>query len=106
MLKYANFYIFFLLICNEKSAFGKFLRSTNDCPYFIGMMRVICNADGTIYISYIFKPALKEAYIRFADSADVAVSLYRDLPLTFGQSFGFDKSADYYFKPSFDTRKR
>ena len=92
-LKYANFYyggndFFITEACEYKKNF--LLLKPN--------VAVILNSDADHLECYGSEAALKEAYIRFADSADVAVSLYRDLPLTFGQSFGFDKSADYYAK--------
>ncbi|MDE7305841.1 MAG: hypothetical protein K2N33_00460, partial [Clostridia bacterium] len=59
---------------------------------------IILNSGADHLECYGSERALTEAYIRFADSADVAISLYRDLPLNFGHSFGYDKSADYFAK--------
>lgn len=59
---------------------------------------VILNSDADHMECYGSEAALKQAYINFAENADNAVSLYCDLPLKHGISFGFDKSADYYVK--------
>ncbi len=59
---------------------------------------VILNSGADHLECYGSEEALKEAYLQFADSADVVVSLYRDLPLSYGLTFGYDKSADYYAK--------
>ena len=59
---------------------------------------VILNSDADHLECYGNANALTEAYITFAGSADVAITLYRDLPLNYGVNFGFDKSADYYAK--------
>lgn len=59
---------------------------------------VILNSDSDHLECYGDESALKNAYITFASGADVAISLYRDLPLTFGLNFGFDKAADYFAK--------
>lgn len=59
---------------------------------------VILNSDADHLECYGSEEELKEAYLHFADNADVAVSLYCDLPVSYGLSFGFDKSADYYAK--------
>ena len=59
---------------------------------------VILNSDADHLECYGSEEELQEAYIHFADSAKSAVSLYCDLPISYGLSFGFDKSADYYAK--------
>lgn len=59
---------------------------------------VILNSDADHLECYGNEAELSRAYLRFADSADIAISLYRDLPLNHGQSFGFDKGADYCAK--------
>lgn len=56
---------------------------------------VILNSDSDHLECYGDESALKQAYITFSCGADVTVSLYRDLPLTYGLNFGFDKAADY-----------
>lgn len=59
---------------------------------------VILNSGEDHLECYGSRQALTEAYLRFADCANVAVSLYRDLPVSFGLSFGYDKAADYFAK--------
>lgn len=59
---------------------------------------VILNSDADHLECYGSEEELKKAYLRFADSSDLAISLFCDLPLQYGMSFGFDKSADYYAK--------
>ena len=59
---------------------------------------VILNSDADHLECYGSEDELKKSYLAFADGADLAVSLYRDLPVNYGLSFGFDKSADYYAK--------
>ncbi|MDE6597198.1 MAG: UDP-N-acetylmuramate--L-alanine ligase [Clostridia bacterium] len=59
---------------------------------------VILNSGADHLECYGSEQALTEAYLRFANSAVVAVSLYRDLPINFGYSFGYDKCADYFAK--------
>lgn len=59
---------------------------------------VILNSDADHLECYGGEEDLRKSYLQFANSADVTVSLYCDLPLTYGLCFGFDKSADYYAK--------
>lgn len=59
---------------------------------------VILNSDADHLECYGSEEELKRAYVRFADCADISISLYKDLPLAHGQSFGFDKAADYRAK--------
>lgn len=59
---------------------------------------VILNSDPDHLECYGNEADLKNAYLAFAESASAVISLYKDLPLTFGLSFGFDKSADYHAK--------
>lgn len=59
---------------------------------------VILNSDADHIECYGSEAELKRSYMRFADGADVAICLFRDLPVEHGISFGFDKSADYCAK--------
>ncbi len=59
---------------------------------------VILNSDADHLECYGSENALKQAYLRFAESASIAVSLYCDLHIDKAVSFGFDKSAGYYAK--------
>lgn len=59
---------------------------------------VVLNSDADHLECYGSEEELKKAYLRFADSADMTVSLYCDLSVPYGVSFGFDKSANYYAK--------
>lgn len=59
---------------------------------------VVLNSEPDHLECYDGEEELKRSYIQFADCADISVSLYCDLPLTGGVSFGFDKSADFYAK--------
>lgn len=59
---------------------------------------VILNSDADHLECYGNEADLRRAYLQFADSADVVITLYRDLPVQYGLSFGFDKSADYHAK--------
>lgn len=92
-LTFANFY------CSGNDFF-----ITEACEYKKNFLllkpdiSVVLNSDADHLECYESEEELKEAYLRFADSADVAVSLYCDLPVSYGLSFGFDKSADYYAK--------
>lgn len=85
--------------CNGKDFF-----ITEACEYKKNFLllkpniAIILNSGADHLECYGSLDALKEAYLEFADGADVTVSLYCDLPITYGLSFGFDKSADYYAK--------
>ena len=57
---------------------------------------VILNSDADHIECYGSAEALRSAYLSFADSAAMTVSLYRDLLELMGINFGFDKSADYF----------
>ena len=59
---------------------------------------VILNSDADHMECYGSESALKTAYIKFAESSNIAVSLYHDLAIEKGISFGFDNCADYYAK--------
>lgn len=59
---------------------------------------VVLNSDADHLECYGSEQALKSAYLCFTESANIAVTLYRDLPINYGLSFGFDKTADYYAK--------
>lgn len=59
---------------------------------------IVLNSDADHLECYGSEQALKQAYMCFAGSADIAVTLFRDLPVSGGLSFGFDKTADYYAK--------
>lgn len=59
---------------------------------------IILNSDADHLECYGSEQALKQAYMCFAGSADIAITLFRDLPVSGGVSFGFDKNADYYAK--------
>ena len=59
---------------------------------------LILNTDADHLECYGSEAALSEAYFKFAEGANIAISLYRDMPLSFGLSFGFDKLSDYCAK--------
>ncbi len=59
---------------------------------------LVLNSEPDHLECYDGEDELKRSYIQFADCADISVSLYCDLPLRGGVSFGFDKSADFYAK--------
>ena len=59
---------------------------------------VVLNSEPDHLECYDGEDELKKSYLHFADCADVAISLYCDLPVCGGLSFGFDKSADFYAK--------
>ena len=92
-IAYSNFYY----CCND-------FFITEACEYKKNFLllkpdiAVILNSDADHLECYGSEAELKRAYLRFADSAGIAVTLYRDLPISYGPHFGFDKSADYYAK--------
>lgn len=57
---------------------------------------VILNSAPDHLECYGSEEELKRAYLQFSSCADVAVTLYCDLPVKNSLSFGFDKNADYY----------
>ena len=59
---------------------------------------LILNSDADHLECYGSKEALKQSYIDFASAADVGITLYKDLNLPFGYTFGFDKNADFCAK--------
>lgn len=59
---------------------------------------VVLNSDADHLECYDGEEDLKQSYICFAESADIAVTLYCDLPIEDSVSFGFDKTAEYYAK--------
>lgn len=59
---------------------------------------VVLNTDADHIECYGSEEALRRAYLNFADGADLAITLYRDMPVSYGLSFGFDKASDYYAK--------
>lgn len=61
-------------------------------------LAVILNSDADHLECYGSEEELKNAYLKFAASAQKTVYLYGDLPLNGAVSFGFDDRADYYAK--------
>lgn len=59
---------------------------------------VILNSDADHLECYDGAEDLRRSYLSFANGADVSVSLYKDLNLSYGLTFGFDKAADYHAK--------
>lgn len=59
-------------------------------------LAVVLNSDADHMECYSGIEDLKASYIKFAESAKCAFTLYRDLPVENSLSFGFDKSADYF----------
>ncbi|MDE7452779.1 MAG: UDP-N-acetylmuramate--L-alanine ligase, partial [Clostridia bacterium] len=59
---------------------------------------VVLNSEPDHLECYDGEDELRRSYLQFASCADIAVSLYCDLPVDGGISFGFDKSADFYAK--------
>ena len=57
---------------------------------------VVLNSEADHMECYDGIEDLKNSYIEFAESAPVALTLYRDLPINTGFSFGFDRFSDYY----------
>lgn len=83
---------------------GKDFFITEACEYKKNFLRlkpdiaVILNGDADHLECYGDEYALKKAYVDFAESSGLAISLYKDLPINFGLTFGFDKLSDYYAK--------
>lgn len=75
---------------------------TEACEYNKNFLRlkpdlsVVLNSDADHLECYGSTANLKNAYIKFAESADSAVCLYGDLPVDGAVTFGFDDRADYY----------
>ncbi len=92
-LEFSNFYF-----C------GKDFFITEACEYKKNFLllkpniAIVLNSDPDHLECYGNESALRQAYLTFADGADIAISLYCDLPISYGLSFGFDKAADYYAK--------
>lgn len=66
---------------------------------------VILNSRPDHMECYGSEENLKKCYLQFADSSDINISLYGDLP-AYGLTFGFDKNADYHAKCISDKNGR
>ena len=92
-LKFDNFY-----------ASGRDFFITEACEYKKNFLllkpdiSVILNSDADHLECYGSEEEVRKAYVSFAESSKISITLYGDLPTDMGVTFGYDRQADFYAK--------